>query len=263
MNSILDKIYKYKKVEVENSYKSLPINDLMKFTIGKSGTMRSFSGILRDNTHAGKISLICEIKKASPSKGILKETFDVTEIAKEYSTAGASCISVLTDTPSFMGAKEHLNIARNSSPLPLLRKDFFIDPYQVYETKYLGGDCILIILAMLSDTQACELYQTAQEIELDSIFEVHNETEFERALGMKAKIIGINNRNLHTFKTDINTTINLAPKFDDDVIIISESGINNNNQIKMLQKKNVNAFLVGESIIKSDNITKAIHDLLN
>ena len=116
---------------------------------------------------------------------------------------------------------------------------------------------------MLSDSQARELYQTAQEIELDSIFEVHNETEFERALSMKAKIIGINNRNLHTFKTDINTTVNLASRFDDDVIIISESGINNNNQIKMLQKKNVNAFLVGESIIKSDNITKAIHDLLN
>ena len=162
-----------------------------------------------------------------------------------------------------MGSKADLGIARKSSPLPLLRKDFFIDPYQVYETKYLGGDCILIILSMLSDSQARELYQTAEEIELDSIFEVHNENEFERALSMNAKLIGINNRNLHTFETDITNTVNLASKFTDDLIIISESGIYNNNQIKMLREKNVNAFLIGESIIKSDNMTKAIQDLLD
>ena len=263
MNSILDRIYEYKKIEVKDSYNSLPINDLIKYTSEQAGAERSFSGAIRNNTITGKISLICEIKKASPSKGILKDVFNVSEIAKEYSSAGATCISVLTDTPSFMGAKEHLSIARDNSPLPLLRKDFFIDPYQVYETKYLGGDCILIILSMLSDSQAKELYQTAQEIELDSIFEVHNDSEFERAKSMNAKIIGINNRNLHTFKTDINTSINLAPKFDNNSIIISESGIYDNHQIKMLANKNVDAFLVGESIIKSENITKAIQDLSN
>ena len=169
MNSILDKIYEYKKIEVDESYKSLSINELINNVSRDSGTSRSFLGSIRDNTLAGKISLVCEIKKASPSKGILKEIFDVSEIAKEYSAAGATCISVLTDTPSFMGSKGDLGIARKSSPLPLLRKDFFIDPYQVFETKYLGGDCILIILSMLSDSQARELYQTAQEIELDSI----------------------------------------------------------------------------------------------
>jgi len=263
MNSILDKIYEYKKIEVNESYKSLSINELINSVSRDSGTSRSFLGSIRDNTLAGKISLVCEIKKASPSKGILKEIFDVSKIAKEYSAAGATCISVLTDTPSFMGSKEDLGTARNSSPLPLLRKDFFIDPYQVFETKYLGGDCILIILSMLSDSQARELYQTAQEIELDSIFEVHNENEFERALSMNAKLIGINNRNLHTFETDIGTTVNLASKFSDELIIISESGIYNNTQIKMLREKNVNAFLVGESIIKSDNMTKAIQDLLD
>ena len=263
MNSILDKIYEYKKIEVNDSYKSFSINDLINHVSVDSGMARSFSGSIRDNALTGKISLICEIKKASPSKGILKETFDVSEIAKEYSAAGATCISVLTDTPSFMGSKEDLTIARNSSPLPLLRKDFFIDPYQVFETKYLGGDCILIILSMLSDSQAHELYQTAQEIKLDSIFEVHNENEFERALSMNAKLIGINNRNLHTFETDIKTTVNLASKFSNDLIVISESGIYNNTQIKMLREKNVKAFLVGESIIKSDNMTKAIQDLLD
>tara|TARA_Y100001935_G_scaffold244323_1_gene236652 strand:+ start:656 stop:1447 length:792 start_codon:yes stop_codon:yes gene_type:complete len=263
MTSILDKIYEYKKIEVRDSYNSISINDMIKYAGQSSEVVRSFSGSIRDNISAGKISLICEIKKASPSKGVLKKTFDVAKIAMEYSAAGATCISVLTDGPSFMGSNEHLTITRKSSPLPLLRKDFFIDPYQVYETKYLGGDCILIILSMLSDAQAHELYQTAQEIELDSIFEVHNDAEFERALRMKAKIIGINNRNLHTFKTDINTTVNLATKFNNDVIFISESGIYNNNQIKMLSKKKVNAFLVGESIIKSDNMTNAIKDLLD
>ncbi|MBL6770552.1 MAG: indole-3-glycerol phosphate synthase TrpC [Rhizobiales bacterium] len=263
MNSILKKISEYKRQEVDKCKLEMPLPKMIKMASDSNNIHRPFSASLKEKLSINITPLICEIKKASPSRGIIREDFDVEKIAIDYSQSGATCISVLTDYPSFMGKNEYLKIVRNSSPLPILRKDFFLDPYQVYETKYLGGDCILIILAMIDDITAKTLYETAEKIGLESIFEVHDEDEFDRAVKLNAKIIGINNRDLHTFKTDINNTIKLAGKFNKGQIIISESGIFNISDINLLKQHGVQSFLIGESIMKSDNIQKAIRDLLN
>ena len=262
MNSILDKISNYKKDEVSHKKALMPLGDLVKIIASEPMEKRNFFSAIDNKNKNGEIALICEIKKASPSRGIIKKKFNVSEFAKEYSIGGATCISVLTDYPSFQGRDEYLMEVRKSSSLPLLRKDFYLDPYQVYETKFLGGDCILIIMAMLDDKMARDLYETAENIGLDSIFEVHNEQEYDRAIKLNAKIIGINNRDLHTFKTDINNTINLSSKFSDDHLIISESGIFDKKEINLLNKYGVNAYLIGESIIKSDDIVSSIKKLI-
>tara|TARA_B100001057_G_scaffold99561_2_gene96520 strand:- start:7996 stop:8787 length:792 start_codon:yes stop_codon:yes gene_type:complete len=262
MNSILKKIWSYKKEEVDYKKTLLTLDSLMQIISDTSIEKRDFYKAIYNKNKNSEIALICEIKKASPSRGIIKENFDVTKIASDYTAGGATCISVLTDYPSFKGSDSDLSEARLASALPLLRKDFYLDIYQVYETKYLGGDCILIIMAMLDDEMARNLYETANLIGLDSIFEVHNEQEYDRALNLNAKIIGINNRNLHTFETDITNTINLSSKFSKDHIIISESGIFNKKEINMLNKCGVNAYLIGESIIKNSNIIDSTKKLI-
>lgn len=263
MNSILKKISEYKRQEVAKCKLEIPLPKMIKMASDSNNIQRPFSASLKEKLSVNITPLICEIKKASPSRGIIREDFDVEKIAIDYSQSGATCISVLTDYPSFMGKNEYLKIVRYSSPLPILRKDFFLDPYQVYETKYLGGDCILIILAMIDDITAKTLYDTAEKIGLESIFEVHDEDEFDRAVKLNAKIIGINNRDLHTFRTDINNTIKLAGKFNKGHIIISESGIFSISDINLLKEHGVQSFLIGESIMKSNNIQKAIRNLLN
>jgi len=263
MSSILKKISNYKRQEVTKCKSEIPLPSMIKMALDSNYIQRPFYNALKEKVSMNMTPLICEIKKASPSRGIIREDFNVETIAIDYTKSGATCISVLTDYPSFKGKNEYLKIVRESSPLPILRKDFFLDPYQVYETKYLGGDCILIILAMLDDITAKTLYETAEKIGLDSIFEVHDENEFDRAVTLNAKLIGINNRDLHSFKTDINNTIKLAHKFNKRHMIISESGIFSNSDIKLLKKHGVQSFLIGERIMKSDNIQDAIRGLLN
>lgn len=262
MNSILQKIWSYKEEEVDYKKTQLSLDSLIKITADTAIEKRNFYKAIYNKNISGDVALICEIKEASPSRGTIKENFNVPKIAADYTMGGATCISVLTDYPSFKGRDSDLNEARLASNIPLLRKDFYLDTYQVYETRYLGGDCILIIMAMLDDEMARNLYETANLIGLDSIFEVHDEQEYDRALYLNAKIIGINNRDLHTFETDINNTINLSSKFSKDQIIISESGIFNKKEINMLNNYGVNAFLIGESIIRNDNIIDATKKLI-
>ena len=199
----------------------------------------------------GNPGVIAEIKKASPSKGIICDNFNPDTIAKSYEAAGACCLSVLTDIEFFKGSDEYLKQVHDICNLPILRKDFMIDPYQVYETKVIGADCILIIISALSDMQAQEMVGIANEIGLDILVEVHDREELERGMMLRTPLIGINNRNLHTFETNLDTTLNLLTDVFQDRTVITESGIHTNDHVKLMQKNNVNAFLVGEAFMKS------------
>tara|TARA_Y100000590_G_scaffold420689_1_gene523656 strand:+ start:16249 stop:17031 length:783 start_codon:yes stop_codon:yes gene_type:complete len=260
MNSILDKIKEYKVREVEEKKETAPL-DIKSITY--KNKVRPFKEAIKNTYSKGKIPLICEIKKASPSRGVIRDDFNVTAIAKDYAKGGATCISVLTDYPSFKGKDEYIRLVRNACDLPILRKDFFIDPYQVYEAKHIGADCILIIMAMLDNKTADLLFNLSKDIKIDSIFEVHNESEYDRAIELGAEIIGINNRNLHNFETNIQNTISIAKKFDNSKIIISESGIFDKKDIAKLSQYGVHGYLIGESIMKSDNIVHKIKELIN
>jgi indole-3-glycerol phosphate synthase len=201
--------------------------------------------------------IIAEIKKASPSKGLIREKFDVKRIAQEYTKGGATCLSVLTDGPSFCGKQEYVSLARKASNLPILRKDFMFDPYQVFEARVIGADCILIIMAAVSDDQANELESVASDLSLDVLIEIHNESELERALKLKSSILGINNRNLNTFEVDLTTTEKLARLVPAGKIIISESGITNSTDLERMTGCGAEGFLIGETLMRQNNIEKA------
>ncbi|MBI4005374.1 MAG: indole-3-glycerol phosphate synthase TrpC, partial [Gammaproteobacteria bacterium] len=192
-----------------------------------------------------------EIKKASPSKGVIRENFDAEEIARIYEKAGATCLSVLTDIDFFQGSDEFLQSARDACTLPVLRKDFMIDPWQVYESRVIGADCILLIVATLSDAKLQELSEIASELGLDVLVEVHDREELERGLMLRTPLIGINNRDLHTFETDINTTISLLIDVLYDRIVVTESGIQSPDDVKLLRRHGVNTFLVGEAFMSA------------
>ena len=207
--------------------------------------------------------LIAEIKKASPSKGIICKDFFATAIAKSYEKFGASCLSILTDYPSFQGKKEDLIAVRKISNLPILRKDFIFDEIQVYESRAIGSDCILIIMAALTDNEAECIERKAIELGMDVILEIHNQKELERALLLNSKLIGINNRDLNSFVTDLNPTANLIKFIPEDYLVISESGIFTKNDIKFILDFEVNSFLIGENFMKSNNIEKEFLKLLD
>ena len=215
-----------------------------------------FKSQIINNLKKNKISIIAEIKKASPSKGILKKKFNPVNIAKQYIDGGATCLSVLTEDKFFLGNKNYIKQIKKKYNIPILAKDFFIDPFQIYEAKLYGADCILILLSAVKHKLAKELYDTANKCGLDTIVEVHNENEMAFALSLKKSIIGINNRNLKTFVTDINNTINLYKKFNlKNRLVVSESGINSKKDILYIcRKTNIRTFLIGESLIKSNNI---------
>ena len=214
---------------------------------------RGFVNAMLHKVQAGQAAVIAEIKKASPSKGVMRANFQPDEIAKSYARGGAACLSVLTDTDFFQGADAYLQQARAACDLPVIRKDFIIDPYQVFEARVIGADCILLIVAALDDAQMRELSDLANHLGMDVLIEVHDEQELERALAIPNKLIGINNRNLRTFETSLDTTLLMLDKIPQDRLIVTESGIHAPEHVKLMQDHKVNAFLVGEAFMVADD----------
>lgn len=223
--------------------------------------VRGFVNSMQQRLDSKQAAVIAEIKKASPSKGVIREDFNPADIAKSYAAGGASCLSVLTDIDFFQGANEYLKQARAACQLPVIRKDFIVDTYQVYEARAMGADCILLIVAVLSDEQMAMLYQLALDLRMDVLIEVHDKTELNRALPFGATLVGINNRNLRNFETSLNTTIDLLEHIPDDRIVVTESGIRNAADVTRMREHNVNAFLVGETFMRADNPGAALKKL--
>ncbi len=223
---------------------------------------RGFEDAIMSRVFEKETAIIAEIKKASPSKGLIREDFEPKKIAKEYEEGGATCLSILTDEPFFQGKLEYLDSVRSSCELPILRKDFMIDLYQIYETKAYGGDCILLIVAALDTVQLKDFSQLARELNLDILIEAHSEEELNEALSINSKLIGINNRDLTTFEVDKNLAIKLARQIPKDVIVVSESGISSREDILSSKEQGIHSFLIGESFMRKPNPGKALKDIL-
>ena len=223
---------------------------------------RGFEDAIMSRVSKKETAIIAEIKKASPSKGLIREDFEPIKISKEYEEGGATCLSILTDEPFFQGKLEYLDSVRSSCELPILRKDFMIDLYQIYETKAYGGDCILLIVAALDIVQLKDFSQLARELNLDILIEVHSEDELNEALSINSKLIGINNRDLTTFEVDKNLAIKLARQIPKDVIAISESGISSREDILSSKEQGIHSFLIGESFMRKPNPGNALKDIL-
>lgn len=248
-DDILRKILRRKVEEVSAAVEKTSLRELGE-RCQEAPAPRGFKRALQNKITAGKAAVIAEIKKASPSKGVIRENFDPVAIAKSYANAGAACLSVLTDQDFFQGHNDYLKQARAACDLPVLRKDFIIDHYQVYEARSLGADCVLLIVAALGDAMLNELLGLAEHLDMDALVEVHNEEEMERAIQSGAQFIGINNRNLRTFETDLNTTFKLQAMLNDDTLLVTESGINTQVDVELMRGKNINAFLVGEAFMR-------------
>jgi indole-3-glycerol phosphate synthase len=263
MSDILETITASTRIHVEKCKLKRSLADL-DYIAQNASPVRGFHQNLLIAENAGKFGLITEIKKASPSKGLIRTDFNPPELAKAYEDGGSSCLSVLTDIPYFQGADEYLIAARAAVSLPALRKDFMVDPYQIVEARALGADCILIIMAMIDDALAHELEQTAIEQGLDVLIEVHNAKELERAHSLSSTLLGINNRNLKTFEVTLDTTLQLTKLADPNRTLVSESGIFTNDDLKMLNETcGINSFLIGEALMRQQDVKLATQKLLN
>lgn len=247
---ILQKIIEVKAREIDARARALPLRELRERARAMPST-RGFVAAIEARVRAREAAVIAEIKKASPSKGVLRHDFDVPAIAMSYARGGATCLSVLTDVEFFQGSDEYLVQARAACELPVLRKDFTVDPYQVVEARALGADCILLIVAALEDAQLRELTSTAREVGLDVLVEVHDADELERALALDGILLGINNRNLRTFDTRLETTLDLLSRLPSGRLVVTESGIHTRDDVVRLRERGVHAFLVGEAFMKA------------
>ena len=255
--TILEKILKVKRAEVAASRKRVPQAEVEQ-RAREAAPPRDFIAAIRKKISAGMPAVIAEIKRASPSKGLLRPQFDPAEIAKSYEAGGAACMSVLTDKEFFQGAPEHLIAAKAACELPVLRKDFVVEPYQVYESRAMGADCILLIAACLSSEEMAGLEALAHKLGMAVLVEVHDSAELEKANGLKTPLVGINNRNLRTFETRLDTTLDLMPQVPPGRIVVAESGIASKEDVAQLRSGGVNAFLIGETFMRAADPGKAL-----
>lgn len=258
---ILNKIVQRKLEEIEQRRANLPLPALVERLEAADNPTRGFVQAIARRIEAGDAGVIAEIKKASPSKGVIRADFRPAEIAVSYQAGGAACLSVLTDVDFFQGSDEYLKAARAACSLPVIRKDFIIDPYQVHEARLLGADCILLIVSCLDDTTLHSLNDLAHKLGMDVLVEVHDQAELQRALALPNRLIGINNRNLRSFEVSLETTLGLLTQIDDQRIVVTESGIHTADDVARMRSAGVNAFLVGEAFMRADDPGRALASL--
>ncbi|GAB5388308.1 MAG: indole-3-glycerol phosphate synthase TrpC [Alphaproteobacteria bacterium] len=261
MSDVLTKICATTAAEVAKRKSRLPL-DVLEDRVAEADAPRGFAKALMERHRQGTgPALICEIKKASPSKGLIRADFDPPALARAYQDGGATCLSVLTDGPYFQGADGYMVAARDAVSLPVLRKDFMVDPWQILESRALGADCILLIMACLSDAQAAEMHDLATRLGMDVLIETHDQAELERALALPSPLIGLNNRNLKTLDVTLDTTRTLAPLVPDDRLLVCESGIFTRQDIDEMTSHGAGAFLIGESLMRQQDVTAATRSL--
>ncbi|MBY4676389.1 indole-3-glycerol phosphate synthase TrpC [Marinobacterium arenosum] len=264
--TVLKKILARKAEEVAERSAKVSIAELKTRIAAAKGSAADPRGFVDNMARAiakGRSAVIAEAKKASPSKGLLRESFDPAQIARSYEAGGASCLSVLTDRDFFQGHEDYLQQARAACSLPVIRKDFIVDPYQVYEARAIGADCILLIVAALSDAQLAELSDLAHELGMDVLVEVHGADELARALPLNTRLIGINNRNLHTFEVSLQNTYDLLDSIPSDRIVVTESGIHSRTDVQAMREHNVHSFLVGEAFMRADDPGAKLKELFD
>lgn len=264
--TILLKIIERKRQEVAHNLTQVPVSALqaqIEANRDNEWAPRGFVAAIEAALKAGRSAVIAEAKKASPSKGVIREHFDPAAIARSYQQGGACCLSVLTDVDYFQGSNDYLRQARAACTLPVIRKDFIIDPYQVYEARAIGADCILLIAAALDDEVMAELYQLARQLDMDVLIEVHDQAELQRALRLDTRLVGINNRNLHTFEVSLDNTFELLDQIPAGCTVVTESGILSRDDVAAMRAHRVNAFLVGEAFMRADDPGQQLQTLFS
>jgi indole-3-glycerol phosphate synthase len=257
---VLKKILRRKIEEISASVEQESLSALSQRAT-QASPPRGFVNAMQQRVARGESAVIAEIKKASPSKGVIRENFDPPAIARSYAEGGAACLSVLTDKDFFQGSAQYLTEARNACELPVIRKDFLIDQYQIYEARAMGADCVLLIVAALGDAMLAELYGLAHHLDMDVLIEVHDGEELERAMQLSPALIGINNRDLRTFDVTLQTTLDLLDRIPDDVMVVTESGILSRADVSLMREHNVNAFLVGEAFMRAESPGQTLAEL--